>query len=691
MSYDSLLKKAFKIDETNTRDNVLLTDAKIITLLLDECQIEIPSDAVFFVRTDVAWESDRLMRHILFGRQRRLEDRTRTQQDRIAKESYAYSGNFDYGHTAPGWENIFRLGLEGLRQRILNRKGPAENPDFVPALVMVLEAAQRFCIRAAACAEACGKNQMAEGLRNLAYNPPRDLYEGFQLTLLYYNLQHGFERTNVRTMGRLDQLLQPFYCEETDKVYAQTLADQYMVEINSYKASEGANMPFALGGSDAMGNCMICDMSYVLLKAYAKSRLPEVKLHILCTKDMPRDFLTICMESIKAGGNSLVFVNDKLVADGLYKLGQRREDAAGYDIIGCYEAGGKEEVPCSCTGQINIPKALEYALHQGVDMLSGQQVGLDIPPEFDTFDDLLAAFYKNLEMFASKTMEIINRFESFYPQVHGAPFYSASLDTCVERGADVYCDFGARYNNSSINVMGIGTATDSLYTIRKLVYEEKRLSLAEFIRILDENWENHEVLRLSIRNKLPKYGNGIAEVDEIARDIARYLSDRINGKPNGRSGVYRMGIYSINRRKTWGDHTGATPDGRRNCETLSQNASATFGMDKAGMTGHVRSVATLPGVDAVNGSILDLEMHASSVKGDSGTKALVASLETFIREGGQSVHYNVLDTETLKDAQIHPEEHSNLQVRMCGWNELFVNMSKENQDEFIERSQMHLG
>ena len=151
-----------------------------------------------------------------------------------------------------------------------------------------------------------------------------------------------------------------------------------------------------------------------------------------------------------------------------------------------------------------------------------------------------------------------------------------------------------------------------------------------------------------------------------------------------------MGVLSIDWRKKWGVHTGASADGRKNGETLSQNASATFGMDKAGMTGHIRSAATLPGVDAVNGSVLDLEMHASPVQGESGTQALVASLETFLKEGGQSVHYNVLDTETLKDAQIHPEEHSNLQVRVCGWNELFVNMSKEWQDEFIARSQMHM-
>ena len=468
----------------------------------------------------------------------------------------------------------------------------------------------------------------------------------------------------------------------------QSLADAFLVEIDALKAI--ANMPFALGSTKEDGTSAINPMSYVLLDSYKRSALPDVKLHILCTEDMPEDFLLSCMDSIKKGCNSLVFINDKLMVNGLIKLGIDPEDARQYTIVGCYEAAAKNEIPCSCSTRFSLPKALEYTLHKGKDMVTGHIVGLPFEPEFETFEALYDAFLQNTHHLVTGAINLTCCSESQMPNRHAAPLFSALLEDCVQSGGDIYCNFAARYNNSSLMAVGLGTAVDALVAIRELVYERKQLTLPQLIEILDNNWEGQEALRQFARNKLPKYGCGEDKVDVIAEDIGKKLSKWVNGVPNGRGGIFRLSIFSIDWRTEWGYKTAASADGRKTGETFSQNASATFGMDRNGPTGHIQSVTRLPGEDCVNGLVMDMEMHSSAVAGEKGVSVLLALLKTFFHKGGQTMHYNVLDTETLKDAQLHPENHQNLQVRVCGWNADFTKMTKSEQDEFILRSQLQM-
>lgn len=690
MEYEQLLQKALQMNaEAQNKENVTATDYAIVEFLLDNCEIIVPEASEFFVRTNVGKDGKRVQRVMKVERVNAIKPTFYTEAHRAGIVNYGYAGYDDFGHTAPVWDSIMRLGLGGLKKRIAERKGPAKNPDFAPGLLRIFDATERFMYRAADAAEAAGKTRMAKGIRNLATNAPSNLFEGFQMTLVFYGLQQFFDATDIRTMGRLDQLLQPFYEREPNKESIQQLAHQYMLEIDALQAA--ANMPFALAGTDGKGVSQVNDMSYVLLNAYAATKLSETKLHILCNPDMPRDFLQICMQCVKDGGNSLVFINNQQMVDGLVKLGIDRDDAAAYAIVGCYESSAREEIPCSCNARMSLPKALEVTLHGGKDAISGDLIGVEAPVAFESYEELMAGLFANIAHFAKGAMAITNEYESRYAQIHASPFFSSCMASCVEKGADAYADYGAAYNNSSINIIGMGTLVDSLYTIRKLVYEDKRLTLQQFIEILDTNWEGQELLRGIIRNKLPKYGVGNKDVDAIATRVFNHLSDCINNVPNVKGGVYRLGILSIDWRKAWGEHTAASADGRKQGETLSQNASATFGMDKEGPTGHILSVASMDGTDAVNGLVLDIDLHSSAVRGENGTNVLIATLETMLQAGGQTVHYNILDTDTLRDAQEHPEKYPNLQVRMCGWNVLFTHLSRKSQDEFIHRSEMLAG
>ena len=700
MTYEQLLEKALAMDLESKEKNVLLPNARIIAFLLDNCEITVPEDTTFFLETNLILDHDRtiydenmktaqsrILRKIWNKRWERLP-KYRTVKNDEAIKSRAYFGRQDPAHTAPDWQSIFELGLGGLKQRVLSRTGRPLNPDYVEAEVMVLEAAERFAHRAADAARAAGRTEMADGLDNLATNPPSNLFEAFQLLLFYYYLQQQVDAFDVRTLGRVDMLTMPFAAGQTPE-RIEWLCDRFIAEIQRINAV--ANMPFALGGPDENGKSSINPMSYALLKSYTKLAPPDVKLHILCGADIPEDYLVQCLESVKAGANSLVFINDKAMIDGLCRLGIDYEDARQYTIVGCYEATARGEVPCSASSRINMVKALEYTLHGGRDVLSGCQVGLAIEPNFETYEQLYEVCCKNLSQLADEAMQLTSISESYGPRVLAAPFYSALDRQCVINGGDAHSNTAAKYNNSSLICIGPATLADSLYAIRHLVYETKMLTLPQLIEILDNNWQGQEALRAYVRNKLPKFGTNDPRVDDIAVAVARHMADTVNGTPNGRGGVFRLGYHSIDWRIYWGMHTAATPDGRKNGETLSQNASATFGMDKEGPTAHILSHVKLPGDEMTNGCVLDLDLHSSAVSGENGTKVLLATLKTFLAQGGQTIHYNVLNVDTLKDAKAHPENYPNLQVRVCGWNADFTKMIPKEQDDFIRRAELQQG
>ncbi|MBQ7566535.1 MAG: hypothetical protein IJT18_05385 [Oscillospiraceae bacterium] len=680
MDRELLLENILRIDAENTAENVLLTDAKIIAFLLDHCEITVPQEASFFVRVNC----ERLKDEVDKARRKRLLDEATTEQLRLTNRRRAYRGNRDFGHTAPDWDAVTALGIPGLKRRATEQCGDL-NPDFAEAETLVWDAAERFCLRCADAAEKCGKPRMAQSLRAQTEHAPENLFEVMQLTLVYYALQQFFEATLVRTLGRLDRMFLPFYRAGED----EDLFEAYIRELDSIKPD--ANMPFTLGGSSVDGTPQVNAVSYRLLETYAALQPADVKMHILCTPDMPRDFLRLAMRSVRDGGNSIIFLNDAVIIEGLCRLGETVADATDYGVVGCYEPCGKDEVPCSCNAIVSIPKALELALHHGCDGLTGDRIGPETAGEFADFEALYREFERQLAALTDGAVRQTGAFEAIYPKLHAAPFFSSTMATCVLRGGDVYCDASAKYNNSSLNAIGIATAADSLAAIRKLVWEDGTLTLPELIRILDDNWEGQELLRATVRNRFPKFGNNDPAVDALAQRILAKLSDMVNGRPNERGGVYRLGIFSIDWRVPWGEGAAASADGRKAGETLSQNATASFGADREGATAHILSITSLDAASAVNGAIMDLDLHISACRGEDGLEALLATLTTFMQRGGEGVHYNVLNTETLEAAQKYPERYQNLQVRLCGWNERFLALSLDAQNEFIRRSKHQAG
>jgi len=411
----------------------------------------------------------------------------------------------------------------------------------------------------------------------------------------------------------------------------------------------------------------------------------NTKIHLLCSQNTPDDIIEACFEAVRNGDNSIVFMSDERIIESLIKIGAERVDATNYHVVGCYECGADEETTCSCGARVSIPKALELTLGGGYDMISGKLIGKQTSTHFDSFDMLYEAFCERLEYLCECSMATTNYFERHYAKLHASPIMSATYTSALESGKDIYAG-GAKYRNSSVNALGLATAVDSLVAIKKIVFDDKLMSLDELVGVLKSNWAGNEPLRLTAKNRFAKFGIGDAEADKIAANIVDVLAKKINGMPNAKGGIFRLGLFSINWRWEFGEKCAASADGRLCGQPISQNTSATFGADREGATAHLLSVSRLDTSNTPNGAIVDIDLHSSAVKGKNGLNALTSTLKTYFELGGFAVHYNVLNTETLKDAAEHPDKYPNLQVRLCGWNVLFSSLSDREKREFIARS-----
>ena len=276
--------------------------------------------------------------------------------------------------------------------------------------------------------------------------------------------------------------------------------------------------------------------------------------------------------------------------------------------------------------------------------------------------------------------------EHYYDKINPDPILSSQYDESVRRGVDVY-EGGAKYNNSSLYLYSIASFVDGVLAVKKLVFDERRYTLDELFGILANNWQGNERLRAEMLRDPVKYGNADPTADALAAEIAAHCAALITNQPNGRGGVFKAALFSINHCFENGLHTMATPDGRRAGDPLSKNLSAVTSMDKHGVTALIRSVTEIDLSAFPTGSVLDIVLHPSAVKGEGGLEAFYGLLMTYFARGGFAMHGNVFVAEDLKRAKENPEAYKNLQVRVCGWNAYFVKLSETEQDAFIAQAE----
>jgi pyruvate formate-lyase/glycerol dehydratase family glycyl radical enzyme len=444
-----------------------------------------------------------------------------------------------------------------------------------------------------------------------------------------------------------------------------------------------------IGGIDEDGKDAINELSYIILDVYSDLQTVQPTFSVRIHQSSSEAFLARVGRAIKSGASIALF-NDEIMIKALIQKGFREQDARDYAPIGCVEP----QHPCKSFGstnanQFNIVKCLELAMTNGKDMFTRRDIGIKSEKPNQTYQDLWDAFLLQMKYFIKYMVSAMYTLDETIAEIKPQPFLSATTDDCIERALDV-TQGGAIYNFTSPQLIGLATVADSLAVIKKVVFEDKILDFEELVQILMKNYRGEykskkgSEWREFFINKVPKFGNDEDYVDQIAKSIVHEYCREIGKYENYRGGLFNPGVYSTSLHLAFGTFTGASANGRKSRDPLSNGLGPTHGRDKNGPTAILNSVKKLEHGLITNGSSLLLDFHPNSIN-----QAIFVPLirSFFTDDGGYQVQFNVIGKDVLCDAQTHPDNYRGLVVRIAGYSVLFNELSKAAQDDIISRTQ----
>jgi formate C-acetyltransferase len=447
-----------------------------------------------------------------------------------------------------------------------------------------------------------------------------------------------------------------------------------------------------VGGKKRDGSDATNALTLLFLQTYRRLYLADPTISVRIHKDTPYEVWEAAIESSKVAGGMPIIENDEIIIPALMERGMALEDANDFCIIGCVEPAGcgTEWSACGSSGAesfCNLMGILNMAFHNGTNLKTGCEAGIKTGYlyDYESFEELQAAFLKQLDFFLDWHVSMVNLYELAYSEFFPCVSASVTIEGCMDNGADVLLG-GAKYNSTGFTALGTGNVADSLMAIKKLVFDDKTVSARELYDALVANWQGYEELRATIENEVPHYGNNIDEVDSLAAWALGEFADRMNAATGSR-GKWRGGTFTMTTHLEFGAMTMATPDGRLDQSPLAEAISSRQGFDKNGPIAYLMSASKLPHYKLGNGDQLNIRFSPKSVAGELGTRRMQELISTYFGLGGMQVQFNVVSTDELHEAQERPEEFENLIVRIAGFSTFFVEMPKHMQDDFITRSE----
>ena len=603
----------------------------------------------------------------------------------------------DYDHSVPYWERMFALGFGGIlaeSESIRSSKSlTTEEEDFFESIKITYEAIIAFTKRLTKAAKNTeGSERLALALKNLSAEPPKTFYEILLFIYLFFMISEHIDCMQIRSLCNFDRLLYPYYKNDLKNGISeqQILKDLAYFFLQFTAIGNYWGQPVYLGGENADGSTVINELSYVFLNVYDKMGIYNPKVQIKVAKSTPKEFICRALDMIRRGNNSIVFVSDSRIRASLENVGVSPDEARLADVKGCYEFSPPCAIETGAMVYFNLLKPLEYALHEGKDGVSGCFSGSASPSadSYESFDDFYAEYKRQLAFVVEQTIEVCDSFEVYLSHINPQPLLSATYPTCLQKCEDALKS-GSAYNDDRIMFGFMADLCDSLTNIKKYVFDKKILTLPKLRDILDNNFEGNENLRLKLLGDKDKYGNNKSLPDNFALDINDFLCKLVCRRPNvsERGGEWNIGYHVARQSYTQGKVTASSPNGRLLGAELSKNLSASMGMNREGATAAILSITKIDASKFTSDATLDLGLLPSAVRGEDGLEAMYGLLMTFCKRGGHALHFNVFDAETLRDAQSHPEKYQDLQIRVCGWNVLWNNINKEEQDGFIRQAE----
>ena len=602
----------------------------------------------------------------------------------------------DYDHSVPVWERIFGLGFAGLLRESelmrLSKNLTDEEDAFFEGIKITYTAIVDFIGRLyELAAKTTGSEKMAKALKNIQNNPPATFYEALLVDYIYFMLSEHVEGLQVRSLCNFDRILYPYYTNDlkngvTEEEIRTDLA-YFLLQFTAI--GNYWNQPVFLGGCKEDESTEINELSYLFMNVYDKMNIYNPKVQIKVADSTPKDFLLKALDMIRRGNNSIVFVSDATIRKALVRTGVTKKQARLCNIKGCYEYSVQSSMGCEMN-YLNLLKPLEYTLHKGCDGVSGEFALIKSPEvsSYATFDEFYEEYKKQLCTVIDATIETVNTFEDYLSYISPQSMLSATYPSCLEKAKDALGGGGVT-NDSVLSLGFLGDFADSMSMIKKYVFDKKEFTLAEFVKMLDANFEGYEYVRRKLLADHDKYGNNKDLPDGFVVDLTEFLAKYVCGRPNAkkRGGKWTIGFHVARMSYIQGEKTATSPNGRLLGEELSKNASASMGQNREGATAAILSVTKIDATAFTSDSSLDLGLLPSAVKGDDGLEAMYGLLMTFVKRGGHAMHINVFDADTLRDAQKNPEKYQDLQIRVCGWNVLWNNINKVEQDGFIRQAE----
>jgi pyruvate formate-lyase/glycerol dehydratase family glycyl radical enzyme len=607
------------------------------------------------------------------------------------------------GHIIIDYPRLLNNGLDNLLAELQNHAEQQPDNAFYTAALLLLQASQRHILRYASLArqmaEQCNDEarraellRIAEIASHNAHHKPQDFYQACQL-FWYMNIILQYEsNASSLSLGRFDQYMLPFYQaslnQGEDPAFLKELLESLWVKCNDivllrstssarYFAGFPTGYTILLGGLTETGRSAVNVLSFLCLDAYQNIRLPQPNLGVRVNEFIDRPFLLKTAETIRLGTGIPQIFNDEVVVPAFLNRGVSLEDARDYAVVGCVELS----IPGRTYGlhdiaMFNLLKVMELTLldNQGNTSL--------------TYPQLLEQIREKIRHYVRLMAEGSNICDIGHRDWAPVPLLSSFIDDCLQNGKDI-TEGGARYNFSGVQGIGIANLSDSLFALKGLVFDQQRLSFDELLATLKANFATPEgeKIRARLINRFDKYGNDIDEVDLISADLLRFYCKEVEQYRNPRGGQFTPGSYTVSAHVPLGAVVGATPDGRYAGEQLADGGlSPMLGQDGQGPTAVLKSVSKLDNYLLSNGTLLNVKFTPSTLEGQQGLNKLADFLGAFTKLKLQHVQFNVVNAETLKEAQARPQDFAGLVVRVAGYSAFFVELSKEIQDDIIRRT-----
>ena len=623
-------------------------------------------------------------------------------------------------------DKIYRVGFIGFKKKIqarrkkldfLNDPEAYDKNQELLAMEICCDAIIGFASRYAKLAKQLMRKEknskrrrelrkIAQVCKRVPAHAPRSFWEALQMYwFVHLGVTLEINTWDSFNLGRLDLNLYPFYRRDIEegeltREEAKELLQCFWIKFNNQPAppkvevtmeQSATYQDFAtlnLGGVDKDGSDAINELSYLALEVENELKLMQPNTCIQISNKNPDGFLERALEIIRTGHPKPSIFNTDIIIQEHLRQGKAIEEARLGGPSGCVtiSAFGKETTVL--TGYLNWVKIFEIALNNGIDPRISKKIGLETgdPTNYQSFDELVEAYKKQLKYFVDLKIMGNNIIERIFAKYMPVPFQSILIDDCVENGKD-YNNGGARFNTSYIQGTGLGTLTDCLVAIKYHVFDKKRIKFEDVLKACKNNFKGkYEILRQVLLNKTPKYGNDNDYADSIARELVETYFRVLDGRPNTRGGKYRINLLPTTVHIYFGNLCGATPNGRKAGEPISEGVSPSQGADMHGPTAVVKSVSKWDHTKT-GGTLLNMKFSPHNLKTDDDVKKMARFIRTFFRLGGHHIQFNIIDKDTLHDAQNHPEKYRNLLVRVAGYSDYFVGLSKNLQDEIISRTQ----